>query len=49
MTVRREVKFPRILHDGVIAFSEARERLARAFEIALHVPIRESDWGDLKV
>ena len=38
-----------LFHDGVIAFSEARERLARAFEIALHVPIRESDWGDLKV
>jgi acetyl-CoA carboxylase carboxyltransferase component len=38
-----------LFHDGVIAFSEARERLARAFEIALHVPIRESVWGDMKV
>jgi len=37
-----------LFHDGVIAFSEARERLARAFEIALHVPIRESVWGDMK-
>ena len=38
-----------LFHDGVIAFSEARDRLARAFEIALHVPMRESVWGDLKV
>jgi 3-methylcrotonyl-CoA carboxylase beta subunit len=38
-----------LFHDGVIAFSEAREKIARAFEIALHVPIRESVWGDLKV
>ncbi|MGD0275456.1 MAG: carboxyl transferase domain-containing protein [Syntrophales bacterium] len=38
-----------LFHDGVIAFSEARNKLARAFEIALHVPIRESIWGDLKV
>lgn len=37
-----------LFHDGVIAFSEARDKLARAFEIALHLPIRESDWGDLK-
>ena len=38
-----------LFHDGVIAFSEARDKLARAFEIALHVPIAESIWGDLKV
>ena len=37
-----------VFHDGVIAFSEARDKLARAFEIALRIPIRESDWGDLK-
>ncbi|KFN37746.1 propionyl-CoA carboxylase [Smithella sp. F21] len=37
-----------MFHDGVIAFSEAREKLARAFEIALRTPVRESDWGDLK-
>jgi acetyl-CoA carboxylase carboxyltransferase component len=37
-----------VFHDGVIAFSEARDKLARAFEIALRVPVRESDWGDLK-
>jgi acetyl-CoA carboxylase carboxyltransferase component len=37
-----------LFHDGVIAFCEAREKLARAFEIALHLPIRKSDWGDLK-
>ncbi|MDP1992987.1 MAG: carboxyl transferase domain-containing protein [Syntrophales bacterium] len=38
-----------LFHDGVIAFSEARDRLARAFEIALRVPVGESVWGDLKV
>jgi 3-methylcrotonyl-CoA carboxylase beta subunit len=37
-----------LFHDGVIAFSEARDKLARAFEIALHLPICKSDWGDLK-
>ncbi len=37
-----------MFHDGVIAFSEARDKLARAFEIALRMPVRESDWGDLK-
>lgn len=36
-------------HDGVVAFSEAREKIARAFEIALRVPVQKSDWGDLKV
>jgi len=36
-------------HDGVIAFSEARDKLARAFEIALRVPVEKSDWGDLKL
>ena len=38
-----------LFHDGVIAFAEARDKLTRAFEIALHVPIKESIWGDLKV
>lgn len=37
-----------MFHDGVIGFSEARDKLARAFEIALRTPVRESDWGDLK-
>jgi 3-methylcrotonyl-CoA carboxylase beta subunit len=37
-----------MFHDGVIAFSEARDKLARAFEIALRMPVRGSDWGDLK-
>jgi 3-methylcrotonyl-CoA carboxylase beta subunit len=36
-------------HDGVVAFSEAREKIARAFEIALRVPVQKSDWGDMKV
>ena len=38
-----------LFHDGVIAFSEARDKLARAFEIALRIPVRESYWGDFKV
>ena len=38
-----------LFHDGVIAYSEARNKIARAFEIALRVPVRESQWGDLKV
>ncbi|PJC74957.1 MAG: propionyl-CoA carboxylase [Syntrophobacterales bacterium CG_4_8_14_3_um_filter_49_14] len=38
-----------LFHDGVITFSEARDKLARAFEITLHVPIAESIWGDMKV
>ena len=38
-----------LFHDGVIAFNEARDKLARAFEIALRVPVRESYWGDFKV
>lgn len=38
-----------LFHDGVIAFSEARDTLARAFEIACRVPIPKSHWGDMKV
>jgi acetyl-CoA carboxylase carboxyltransferase component len=38
-----------LFHDGVIAFSEARDKIARAFEISLRMPVRESAWGDLKV
>ncbi|MCX7816287.1 MAG: hypothetical protein N2317_02080 [Syntrophales bacterium] len=38
-----------LFHDGVIAFSEVRDKLARAFEIACRAPIKESHWGDLKV
>jgi acetyl-CoA carboxylase carboxyltransferase component len=36
-------------HDGVIAFSEARDTLARSFEIALRAPVKESQFGNLKV
>lgn len=38
-----------LLHDGVIAFSEARDKLARAFEIALRAPLKDSTFGNLKV
>jgi len=36
-------------HDGVIAFSEARDKLARAFEVALRTQVKESRFGNLKV
>jgi len=36
-------------HDGVIAFSEARDVLARSFEVALRAPVQESRFGNLKV
>ena len=29
-----------MFHDGVIAFSEARDKLARAFEISFSMPVR---------
>ncbi len=36
-------------HDGVVTFSEARDKISRAFEISLRVPVKGSSWGDLKV
>jgi acetyl-CoA carboxylase carboxyltransferase component len=38
-----------LFHDGVIAFSEAREKLARSLELCYRAPIQKTDWGDLKV
>jgi 3-methylcrotonyl-CoA carboxylase beta subunit len=38
-----------LFHDGVIAFSEARDKLARALELSLRVAPQRTDWGDLKV
>jgi acetyl-CoA carboxylase carboxyltransferase component len=38
-----------LFHDGVITFREARDKLARAFEISLKTPLTASTWGDLKV
>ncbi|HOD35529.1 MAG TPA: carboxyl transferase domain-containing protein [Syntrophales bacterium] len=38
-----------LFHDGVIAFSEARNKLARALELCYRAPIGKTDWGDLKV
>jgi acetyl-CoA carboxylase carboxyltransferase component len=37
-----------LFHDGVITFKESRDKIARAFEIALRVPIKETQWGDMK-
>jgi acetyl-CoA carboxylase carboxyltransferase component len=38
-----------LFHDGVITYSEAREKLGRSLELCYRVPIDKSDWGDLKV
>jgi 3-methylcrotonyl-CoA carboxylase beta subunit len=38
-----------LFHDGVVAFSEARNKLARALELSLRVKPQRTDWGDLKV
>ncbi len=37
-----------LFHDGVITFSEARDRLARALELCYRIPMRKTDWGDMK-
>lgn len=38
-----------LFHDGVIAFREVRDRLARALELCYRAPIDKTDWGDMKV
>jgi acetyl-CoA carboxylase carboxyltransferase component len=38
-----------LFHDGVITYSETREKLGRSLELCYRVPIDKSDWGDLKV
>ncbi|MBI2957203.1 MAG: propionyl-CoA carboxylase [Chloroflexi bacterium] len=38
----------RLFHDGVITFAESRDVLARAFELALRVPMEDSVFGDVK-
>ena len=38
-----------LFHDGVIAFSEVRDKLARSLELCYRAPIDKTDWGDLKV
>jgi 3-methylcrotonyl-CoA carboxylase beta subunit len=38
----------RLFHDGVIALKESRDVLARAFELALHKPIPDSVFGNVK-
>ncbi|NPV91160.1 MAG: propionyl-CoA carboxylase [Firmicutes bacterium] len=35
-------------HDGVITHAEVRPTLARALELAWRVPLRHSDWGNVK-
>ena len=37
-----------LFHDGIVTFSEIREKLARALELCYRVPIDKTDWGDLK-
>ncbi|MDY6857196.1 MAG: carboxyl transferase domain-containing protein [Thermodesulfobacteriota bacterium] len=38
----------RLFHDGVITLKESRDVLARAFELALHQPIPDSVYGNVK-
>jgi acetyl-CoA carboxylase carboxyltransferase component len=38
----------RNFHDGVITHSEIRPKLARALELSWRVPLRHSDWGNIK-
>ena len=38
----------RLFHDGVITLKESRDILARAFELALHQPIPDSVYGNVK-
>lgn len=38
----------RLFHDGVITFKESRDVLARAFELALHRPVQDTAFGNLK-
>jgi acetyl-CoA carboxylase carboxyltransferase component len=38
-----------LFHDGVITFSEVREKLGRALELCYRTPIGNTEWGDLKV
>jgi acetyl-CoA carboxylase carboxyltransferase component len=38
-----------LFHDGVVTFSETRDKLARALELCYRAPFERTDWGDLKV
>lgn len=37
-----------LFHDGIITWAEARDKLARGFELALHHPIHNSHFGNFK-
>ena len=37
-----------LYHDGIITWSESRDKLARAFELALKRPIPQSNFGNFK-
>ena len=37
-----------LFHDGIITWPEARDKLARGFELALHQPITASTFGNFK-
>lgn len=37
-----------LFHDGIITWAEARDKLARAFEISLRQPIPDSRFGNFK-
>ena len=37
-----------LFHDGIITWPEARDKLARGFELAMHEPIPDSRFGNFK-
>lgn len=37
-----------LFHDGIITWAEARDKIARGFELALHQPIPASQFGNFK-
>ncbi len=37
-----------LFHDGIITWDEARDKIARGFELAAHQPVAESKFGNFK-
>ena len=37
-----------LFHDGIITWGEARDKLARGFELALRKPVQPSQFGNFK-
>jgi len=37
-----------LFHDGIVTWPEARDKIARGFELAQHRPVPESRFGNFK-